>query len=60
MLGDQVGQTLAEFAVAGRRFDDFEFAGGGLEVGVEEGNVVTVAGGVDADADGSNRRIDIG
>src|SRR5262245_28393135 len=57
MPGDEVEQPLAELRILGGRLDDFEVRGGGLEVGVEEGGVVAVAGRVDADADGDDGRV---
>ena len=44
-------EPLAEQGVAGGGLGEGQFVGGGLEVVAEEGGVVAVAGGVDADAD---------
>ena len=49
-LGDAF-EALAEEGIAGGRLGEGEFVGGGLEVVAEEGGVVAVAGGVDADAE---------
>ena len=55
--GDQIHQPLAESGIAGGRLDHFEVGGGGVQVGGQEGDVVTVPGRVDADADVDNRRV---
>ena len=51
VFGHEVEQSLAEPGIAGGRLDHFQVRGSGLEVGIEEGDVVTVPGRVDADAD---------
>ena len=48
-------QALAEAGVAGGRLGELQFVGGGLEVVLEEGDVVAVAGRVDSDAAASGR-----
>jgi hypothetical protein len=48
----EIGETLTQARVALGRFGDFQVGGGRLEVGVEEGDVVAVTRGVDADANG--------
>ena len=53
-LGDAF-EALAEEGVAGGGLGEGEFVGGGLEVVAEEGGVVAVAGGVDADAEAAGR-----
>ena len=52
---DDAFEPLAEEGVAGGRLGEGEFGGGGLEVVAEEGGVVAIAGGVDADAEASRR-----
>jgi hypothetical protein len=52
---DQVREAVTQLGVAGGGFDHFQFGGGLVQVGVEEGGIVAVARGVDADAD--DRRI---
>ena len=47
----EVFETLAELGVAVGGFDELELGGGRLEVVAQEGGVVAVARGVDADAD---------
>src|SRR5262249_35188894 len=53
-LGDAL-QGLAQEGVAGGGLGELQLGGGGLEVVPEEGGVVAVAGGVDADADPARR-----
>ncbi len=48
-------QALAEAGVAGGGLGELQFVGGGLEVVLEEGDVVAVAGRVDSDAAASGR-----
>src|SRR5262245_8674579 len=48
-------EPLPELAVAGGRLGELEFLGGGLEVVAQEGGVVAVARGVDADAEAARR-----
>jgi len=50
LLGDAL-ESLSEKEVAVGGLGEGKFVGGGLELGVEEGSVVSVACGVDADAD---------
>jgi hypothetical protein len=52
---DDAFESLAEESVAGGRFGELEFVGGGLEVVAEEGGVVAIVGRVDADAEASRR-----
>jgi hypothetical protein len=56
----QLREALAQLAVALGGFGDEQLRGGLLQVLVEEGGVVAVACGVDADADRSGRRIGSG
>ena len=48
-------EALLEGLVAGMVFQDGQRLGGGLAIGSEEGDTVTVACGVDADADAVQR-----
>src|SRR5207253_3230171 len=52
---DDAFEALAEQGVAGGRFREGQLVGGGLEVVAQEGGVVAVAGGVDADATAARR-----
>ena len=54
VLGDAL-EPLAEAGVAGGGLGELQLVGGGLQVVPEEGGVVAVAGGVDADAAVSRR-----
>ena len=49
-------EPLAELGVASGGLGEGQFGGGGLEVVAEEGGVVAVARGVDADADAAWQR----
>ena len=49
-LGD-LFEALAELGVAGGGLGEGKLVGGGLVVFTEEGSVMSVSGGVDADAD---------
>jgi hypothetical protein len=57
VLADELGESLTELAIALGGLDHLQVGGGGLQVGAEEGGVVTVARGVDADTDGCRGRI---
>ena len=48
-------EPLSELGVAVGGLGELEFGGGGLEVVAQEGGVVAVAGGIDADADAGGR-----
>ena len=52
---DDAFEPLPEQGVASGGRGELQFVGGGLEVVAEEGGVVAVAGGVDADADAARR-----
>jgi hypothetical protein len=54
-LVDDTLEPLAEEGISGGRLGELKFVGGGLEVVAEEGGVVAIAGGVNADADASRR-----
>ena len=56
-LGDEI-ESLAELVIAAAGLGEEQFGGGGLQIGSQEGGVVAVARGVDADADA--RRCTIG
>jgi len=58
-LGDAF-EPSAEFAVAVAGLGEEEFGGGRLQIGAEEGGVVAVACGVDADADARGRLVGAG
>ena len=60
MALDDEFETLAEFVVAVAGLGEEEFSGGGLQIGAEEGGVVAVACGVDADADARRRLVGAG
>jgi hypothetical protein len=48
---DDLLEALAQLRVTGSRLDERQFGGSGLKVVAQEGGVVPVARGVDADAD---------
>jgi hypothetical protein len=48
-------QSLVQEGIAGGGLGEGQFVGGRLEIVTEEGGVMAVAGGVDADADTSGR-----
>jgi hypothetical protein len=52
---DDAFEALAEQRVPGGRLGKLQLVGGRLEVVLEEGGVVAVAGGVDADATAARR-----
>src|SRR5262245_50102277 len=55
--GGELLEALAELGVAVGRFGELEFGPSLLQLLVEEGGVVAIAWGVDADADGGDQRI---
>jgi hypothetical protein len=52
---DDAFEPLPQEGIAGGRLGELEFVGGRLEIVLEEGGVVAVAGRVDADAAASGR-----
>lgn len=43
MAAHEIDESLPQLGIADGRLDDFEVRGGGLQVGIEEGGIVSVA-----------------